>query len=51
MCIKCLLKVVCVRNTWTNRWIFVACMDLERACVRVDRDALWKVLRIYNVGD
>ena len=25
-------------------------MDLEKAHVRVDRDALWQVLRLYGVG-
>ena len=25
-------------------------MDLEKACGRVNREALWQVLRIYNVG-
>ena len=25
-------------------------MDLEKAYYRVDRDALWKVLRLYGVG-
>ena len=28
-------------------WIF---MDLEKACDRVDMDALWQVLRLYRVG-
>ena len=30
--------------------IFWAFMDLEKAYDRVDRDALWQVLRLYGVG-
>ena len=28
----------------------MAFMDLEKACDRIDRNALWLVLRIYGVG-
>mgnify|MGYP000675205646 CR=1 FL=1 len=31
--------------------LFLAFMDLEKAYDRVDRDALWQVLRLYGVGD
>ena len=29
----------------------MAFMDLEEEYVRVDRNGLWQVLRIYGVGD
>ena len=28
----------------------MACMDLKKAYDRIDRDALWQVLKIYGVG-
>ncbi|XP_071545445.1 probable glutamate receptor [Panulirus ornatus] len=39
--------------TITNSWMdqYVAHMDLEKACGRVERDDLWKVIRVYGVGD
>jgi hypothetical protein len=30
--------------------VFWAFMDLEKAYDRIDRKALWKVLRLYGVG-
>ncbi len=30
--------------------LYAAFMDLEKAYDRVDREALWKVLRVYVVG-
>ena len=28
----------------------MVCVDLEKACDRVDREMLWQVLEIYGVG-
>ncbi len=33
-----------------DKKLFAAFMDLEKAYDRVDREALWNVLRIYGVG-
>ncbi len=33
-----------------DRKLYAAFMDLEKAYDRVDREALWNVLRIYGVG-
>ncbi len=33
-----------------DKKLYAAFMDLERAYDRVDREALWSVLRIYGVG-
>ena len=33
-----------------NKNLYVAYMDLEKAYDRIDRDALWNVLRMYGVG-
>ena len=30
--------------------LYAACMDLEKAYDRVNREALWNVLNIYGVG-
>ena len=34
-----------------NKVIYMAFIDLEMAYARIDRDALWQVLRIYRVGE
>ena len=44
------LKNVCEKYLDKQRDLYVAFMDLEKAYDRVDREALWKVLRIYGVG-
>ncbi len=33
-----------------DKKLYAAFMDLEKAYDRVDREALWSVLRIYGVG-
>ncbi len=33
-----------------DKMLYAAFMDLEKAYDRVDREALWSVLRIYGVG-
>ena len=30
--------------------VYVGFMDLEKACDRINREALWQVLRMYDVG-
>ena len=51
-------SVPAVGNPWSvpaqslakGKDLFWAFMDLEKAYDRVDRDALWQVLRLYRVG-
>ena len=38
-----------IHNRKTRR-VYVGFMDLEKAYDRVDREALWQVLRMYDVG-
>ncbi len=33
-----------------DRELYVAFIFLEKACDRVDREALWNILKIYGVG-
>ncbi len=33
-----------------HKKLYAAFMDLEKAYDRVDREALWSVLKIYGVG-
>ncbi len=33
-----------------DKKLYAAFMDLEKAYDRIDREALWSVLRIYGVG-
>ncbi len=33
-----------------DKKLYSACMELEKAYDRVDREALWSVLKIYGVG-
>ena len=38
-------------NAWEKKYrVYVGFIDLERAYNRVNRKALWQVLRIYDVG-
>ena len=31
--------------------VYLGFMDLEKACDRVNREAVWWVLRMYDIGD
>lgn len=44
------LRDVCEKYLEKNKSVYLAFMDLEKAYDRVDREALWKVLRMYGVG-
>jgi hypothetical protein len=42
---------VCEKYLEKQNEVFVAFMDLEKVYDRVDRMAMWEVLRMYVVGD
>ncbi len=44
------MKKVVEEYLGKDKKLYVACMDLEKAYDRVDREALWSVLKIYSVG-
>ena len=44
------VRQVCEKYLAKGKDVFWAFMDLEKAYDRVDRDALWRVLRLYGVG-
>ena len=45
-----MVRQLCEKYLGLNREVYMAFMDLEKAYDRIDRDALWQVLRIYGVG-
>ena len=40
-----------MRKNKRKNAVYVGFIDLEKAYDRVKREALWQVLRMYNVGD
>ena len=44
------LRQVCEKMKEKKKRVWVAFMDLEKAYDRVDRDAMWQVMRIYGIG-
>ena len=44
------LRQLCEKMKEKEKRVWIAFMDLEKAYDRVDRDALWQVLRIYGIG-
>ena len=44
------LRQVCEKMKEKKRKVWVAFMDLEKAYDRVDREAMWQVMRIYGIG-
>ena len=44
------LRQVCEKMREKKKRVYVAFMDLEKAYDRVDRDAMWQVMRIYGLG-
>ena len=45
-----IVRQLCEKYLAKRKDVFFAFMDLEKAYDRVDRDAMWDVLRIYGVG-
>ncbi len=44
------MKMLVEEYLGKNKKLYAAFMDLEKAYDRVDREALWNVLKIYGVG-
>ena len=44
------VRQVCEKYMGKKKDVYMAFMDLEKAYDRVDREALWQVMRIYGVG-
>ena len=44
------VRQLCEKYLGVNKELYMAFMDLGKAYDRMDRDALWQVLRIYGVG-
>jgi hypothetical protein len=44
------VRQVCEKYLAKGKDVFWAFMDLEKAYDRIDREALWRVLRLYGVG-
>merc|ERR1711888_425040 len=44
------LRRVCEKMKEKGKQVWVAFMDLEKAYDRIDRDAMWQVMRIYGIG-
>ena len=44
------LKQIGKKSREKKRRVYVGFMDLEKAYDRVNREALWKVVRMYDVG-
>ena len=42
------VRQLCKKYLRVNREVYMAFMDLEKAYDRIDRNALWQVLRIYD---
>ena len=44
------VRQICEKMLGKHQEVFWAFMDLEKAYDRIDREALWQVLRVYGVG-
>ena len=45
-----IVRQICEKYLAKNKDVYFAFLDLEKAYDRVDRDALWRVLRLYGIG-
>ena len=46
-----IVKQICKKYLGKGKDVYFAFLDLEKAYDRVDRDAMWNVLRLYGIGD
>ena len=46
-----IVRQICEKYLEKGRDLHFAFLDLEKAYDRVDRDAMWNVLRLYGIGD
>ena len=45
-----IVRQICEKYLGKGKDVYIAFLDLERAYDRVDRDAIWNVLRLYGIG-
>ena len=45
-----IVRQICEKYIAKNKDVYFAFLDLEKAYDRIDRKAMWKVLRIYGIG-
>ena len=46
-----IVRQICEKYLGKGKDVCFAFLDLEKAYDRVDRDAMWNVLRLYGIGD
>ena len=46
-----IVRQICEKYLGKGKDEYFAFLDLEKAYDRVDRDAMWNVLRLYGIGD
>ena len=44
------VRQICEKYLGKGKDVYFAFLDLEKAYDRVDRDAMWNVLRLYGIG-
>ena len=45
-----IVRQICDKYLGKSKDVYFAFLDLEKAYDRVDRDAMWNVLRLYGIG-
>ena len=45
-----IVRQICEKHLGKGKDVCFAFLDLEKAYDRVDRDAMWNVLRVYGIG-
>ena len=45
-----IVRQICEKYSEKSKDVYLAFLDLEKAYDRVDRDAMWNVLRLYGIG-
>ena len=45
-----IVRQICEKYLGKGKDVYFAFLDLEKAYDRVDRDAMWNVLRLYGIG-
>ena len=45
-----IVRQTCEKYLGKGKDVYFAFLDLEKAYDRVDRDAVWNVLRLYGIG-
>ena len=45
-----IVRQICEKHLGKGKDVYFAFLDLEKAYDRVDRDAMWNVLRLYGIG-